>query len=705
MMQNTRSAVLRAGLLVLAVLAVQPTLLGQTKKVQVTASVSPATAAPGDTVELKLDVKVDAPWYIYDPDPGSEFTTPSRVVVSAGALEPVGKARFPKPVTKEIFEETVRTHQGSFQITWPHKVKAAAKLGKQSIDVKLHYGPCNADTGVCLAPTSISATAALEIAQGTAPAPDTGDNGDTGKESFNLLQDELLGGGLLGGKDSPTGGVGDAPKSHVRWTLVPPTGELVRGEKALLEVKYDLDDRWHIYAPPIEGVEVVGIPTEIRFAEGQAVQLGVLEYPEPENFQGQRALSHSGTIRVPFYPVADLQPGKTSLDVTVLFQECDDKTCLPPDSLQAKIEVTISEAAAVAMPEEGAEPKDEGGNKESPPLLLFLLEAILWGLFTLLMPCTYPMIPITISYFGKQAEKAHGSIFPMALTYGFGIILIFVLIGVFIGKPIVDFAAGWPLNVALGVLFVVFALSLFGAFEIRLPSFLMNVSSKATMRGGYAGVFVLGMTLVVTSFTCTAPFVGALLGTGAKEGYGRLILGMGVFGATVAAPFVILALLPAGARKLPKSGQWMQTLKVTLGFVELAAALKFFSNVDLVLSWEALPRELFFLWWAALAFITGLYLLGMVPLKTEPGQSIGPVQMTFGVLAILLGAYWMQGADGKRLDFISMSIAPPYSSAKEVAGNGEVKPDRIIVKDDFVGGMRKALSEGKLAFINWTGVT
>jgi thiol:disulfide interchange protein len=706
MMHFTPCARVGAVLLALAIFSPPQILPGQdlSDEPELTASAafSPGVAGRGAGVDLKLDLEVKKKWTIYDPVTGSEFAYPTRIVINADFLEPVGKAKFPKPSTKKIGDENLRYHKGEFVVTWPQKIKPDAKPGKHPIEVTIHYLACHED-GLCLSPAKIVTTAALEISEAVAvvPAEDGAQDADAddGKKAFDLLRNDLLGDG------GPLGGVGDAPASKVRWSVVAPTGNLRRGERAVLEVKYDLDEGWHIYAPLAPGEEPVGIPTSVAFSEAQALQRGDLEYPEPEMFLGQRALSHSGTIKVPFFPLADLEPGETTLDVTIAFQTCDDKICLNPTTTQQDVAVRISDAVAMAIPDAEPDLDAEGGadkeeqEEESTSLLLFLLEAVIWGLVTLLMPCTYPMIPITISYFSKQAEKAQGSVVPMALTYGLGIVLIFVLIGVFVGGPIVKFATGWPLNLVLGILFVVFALSLFGAFDIRLPNFLLNVSSKASMRGGYVGIFVLGMTLVVTSFTCTAPFVGALLGSGAKEGYGRLILGMAVFGATVATPFVALALLPAGARKLPKSGQWMQTLKVTLGFVELAAALKFFSNVDLSMHNgvpEVLPAALFLLWWSALTFITGAYLLGAIPLKVEAGRSIGPLQMTFGIVMILLGAYWMQGAQGKRLDVISMAIAPPYPD--------DVK-ERVLVKDDFELGMERALKEDLLVLINWTGVT
>jgi len=503
------------------------------------------------------------------------------------------------------------------------------------------------------------------------------------------------------------------------------------GQTVAVQVQFEIDKGWYIYDPDLVGT---GLPTVIRVDSDSLAAIGKPKFPKAITKEieilKETHLIHKGKFEARWHHQVKpgTKPGKYPVKTSVKFLSChDDGRCLTPDEIAVETIVEIVKSSGESGEEAfnklqnsilddnesgNEKPASSGqkgaGEEESQGLWLFLLSAVFWGLFTLLMPCTYPMIPITISVFSKQAEKSDRSLLPLALFYGLGIVAIFIIIGVFVGPPIVAFATGAPLNLVLGILFIVFALSLFGAFEIRLPTFLTSFSAKASMRGGYIGVFILGMTLVVTSFTCTAPFVGALLGTGAKEGYGRLILGMAVFGATVATPFVALGMFPAAAKKMPKQGEWMQTLKVSLGFLELAASLKFFSNVDLVEGWGVLPRELFFLWWTALAFITGLYLLGVIPLKSEPGRSIGAWRMTLGVLVILLGTYWLQGAQGKRLDFISMAIAPPYSNAKEVAhgaGPEANKPGRPICKDDFREGLLKAVEGKRLALVNWTGVT
>jgi cytochrome c biogenesis protein CcdA len=357
---------------------------------------------------------------------------------------------------------------------------------------------------------------------------------------------------------------------------------------------------------------------------------------------------------------------------------------------------------------------------ESVGLWAFLATAVGWGLFSLLMPCTYPMIPITISYFTKQASARHSSLLPLSLCYGAGIVLIYVLIGVVVGPPIVKFASHWITNLIIGGFFVLFALSLFGAILLQPPQFMMSWAGRATKKGGYGGVFLLGALLVVTSFTCTAPFVGSLLAAGGSSGsLGRVSLGMAVFGLTMAIPFVFLALVPGKVKQLPKSGEWMHTLKVTLGFVELAAALKFFSNVDLVLQWHVLSRELFLLLWAATFGLAALYLFGVIrlrddrePVQIDPSvpvdlwQGVGSGRFLTGVVFFLFAIYNLHGALGGEMDWVMKAMAPPYSTRVASLGGSAPRADApVIVVDDFEEACRRAASEGKLVFANFTGFT
>jgi thiol:disulfide interchange protein DsbD len=366
-----------------------------------------------------------------------------------------------------------------------------------------------------------------------------------------------------------------------------------------------------------------------------------------------------------------------------------------------------AEASPVAPT--GGEAAGAGAASEPPrvadkSLFLFLLAAIGGGLFALVMPCTYPMIPITISFFTKQAEKRGGTPLALSLVYGAGIVVIFVIVGVVFGSLIKPFAANPIVNLLLGLAFVYFGLVLFGALKLEPPRFLMNVAGTASMRGGFLGVFLMGATLVVTSFTCTAPFVGTLLSFGATEGgSARVALGMAVFGLTMAIPFVLLSLIPGRISAMPRSGEWMNTVKVTFGFVEIAAAFKFFSNSDLVWQWNLLSREFFLLLWAGIFVVAGVYLFGLIRLHGASPE-ISPARLSIGLAFVLFAIYCLSGATGSAMDPVMTAIIPNYSN-RPLVGTGATVTTHTIVVDDYEAARRRASEEGKLLLVNFTGHT
>lgn len=528
------------------------------------------------------------------------------------------------------------------------------------------------------------------------------------------------------------------------------------GRDVRVALRIAIDLGWHLYHGPtradLGGPEdfPIGVPTTIAL-EGSDVAWGDWRYPKPKvhryDFGEPVDMNvHEGTITI--FRRGTLAEGASlgALSAKVVGQTCssgeggqcfdyaqtvdlagrgDDalfaafpadlsaqpapKTAPAPDAARAPPESASTKSAAKGA---GAQPAavnadDEVGREAS--LLAFLLSAIFWGLFTLLMPCTYPMIPITISYFTKQASQRNTSTLPLSLAYGAGIVLIFVAIGILVGPIVIAFATHPVTNLVIAVLFLVFALTLFGVINLQPPQFLLGLAGTASQKGGYLGVFLMGATLVITSFTCTAPFVGALLGQGAGQAsIGRIALGMAVFGLTIAIPFVFLSMVPARVKALPKSGEWMHTLKVWLGFVEVAAALKFLSNTDLAWNWGWLSRELFLWLWAATFFAAAAYLFAWIRTKdeygAEDGATISPKRMVWGFGTFLFAVYCMFGAVGNRVDSIMTALAPPYSSAiAGPAGAAAAPKSHAIVKDDYDAARQRAIDEGKLLLVNFTG--
>jgi thiol:disulfide interchange protein DsbD len=231
----------------------------------------------------------------------------------------------------------------------------------------------------------------------------------------------------------------------------------------------------------------------------------------------------------------------------------------------------------------------------------------------------------------------------------------------------------------------------------------MNLAGQASMTGGYLGVFLMGATLVVTSFTCTAPFVGSLLSVGASDGdLGRIVLGMGTFGLTMAIPFVLLSLVPRRIAAMPRSGQWMNTLKVTLGFIELAAALKFLSNADLVWEWSVFSRELFLLLWALLFAGAALYLFFFAEKKRAQlsgGRSLA------GAALLALAVYCLFGMRGRQLDRVMTAIVPNYSGGRFMPEWWKSGARHPIIVDDYDAALRLAKAGRKVLLVNFTGHT
>ena len=512
-------------------------------------------------------------------------------------------------------------------------------------------------------------------------------------------------------KDFPEDLLSEDSGSHTRGKLYVRHGD---GETRVVIV-LDVEGHWHVFDPDIGDGKGFGEPMSIAL-EGKNLTWGLQHWPKPYVLVQEKLgpkdretgeytdawiRAHEGkiVIRTSGLIAPDTAPGE--ITAKVVGQEC--KTgglCIPLEmDLKASgkgADDYFAEPFPPYTPADTAAVASDGADEEEFSLWNFLGLAVTAGLITLLMPCTYPMIPITISFFTKQADAREGNVLPLSLTYGAGIVLIFVLIGVVFGAPIVRFAAHGITNLVIGVMFIYFALTLFGVIDLQPPRFMMNMAGQASMKGGVLGVFLMGATLVITSFTCTAPFVGSLLSVAASTGEPDLVragLGMGVFGLTMAIPFVYLSLVPGKLKKLPRSGEWMKTLKVTLGFVELAASLKFLSNVDIYYHWRIFPDHIFLPVWIAIFFVAGMYLIGVL----AKGAKISVGRRLAGVGFIALCVYWGLGmARVVPLDRLIKAMKPPYGEYTEGAKHE-------VFKDDYSAALTSAEAQDKLLLINFTG--
>src|SRR5262249_37692165 len=292
-------------------------------------------------------------------------------------------------------------------------------------------------------------------------------------------------------------------------------------------------------------------------------------------------------------------------------------------------------------------------------LLAFILAGIFWGAISLLTPCVFPMIPITVSFFIKQSEKEHHRPLAMAVVYSATIVIVLSIGAVLLLSVFQAASQHWVTNFILGGLFIFFALSLFGMYEITLPSAFANYTSTQQGRGGMMGTIFMALTFSIISFSCVAPFMGGFAALvpsfgnvsamfkageyGALFGiFGKLTLGALAFSITFASPFFFLALFPSMLRKMPKSGSWMNTVKVVMGFLEVAAAIKFLRAAELLMFGQAqfLTYDLALGMYVALSLACGLYLLGLFRLPhDDPPEHVGVPRLIVSVLFLSLGIY------------------------------------------------------------------
>ncbi|HET6254367.1 MAG TPA: cytochrome c biogenesis protein CcdA [Puia sp.] len=347
------------------------------------------------------------------------------------------------------------------------------------------------------------------------------------------------------------------------------------------------------------------------------------------------------------------------------------------------------------------------GAESSKGFIAVFLLGMLGGLIALIMPCTFPMIPLTVSFFTKQSgsrRKAIGN----ASLYGFFIFAIYVLISVpfyFLksnsANILNDISTNVWLNISFATIFIVFALSFFGVFEITLPSRFSNSTDSKSSLGTIGGIFFMALTLAIVSFSCTGPILGTLLveALGQSGGAVQLTIAMAGFGLMMGLPFALFALFPNWLQSLPKSGSWMNTVKITFGFIELAFALKYFSNADLAYHWGLLKRETFFGLWILIDFALVLYLLGVIKFHHDPPPPrLSKGRKIIALVFLVFGLYLLPGLTDTSYAKLSLlsGIVPPWEYT--IYGN---RDQRLI--NDYEAAIRLARQEHKPILIDFTG--
>lgn len=343
----------------------------------------------------------------------------------------------------------------------------------------------------------------------------------------------------------------------------------------------------------------------------------------------------------------------------------------------------------------------------------FLWFSMLMGGIALLTPCVFPMIPITVSFFTKRAEKegSQGKGLRDALIYALGIIITFTGIGfivaiIFGAAGISDLATNGWVNLFIAAIFIIFALNLFGAFEIQVPTGIMNKLNAKTQGSGLVSLLLMGFVFSLTSFTCTVPFVGTALISVSDGEWFYPILGMLGFSTVFAAPFFLLALFPSYLTKLPKSGGWLNNVKVVMGFIEIAAAIKFLSNADLYWAWEMIPREVFLSIWVACGLFIFLYILGVFKLPHDSDlKGVNSFRIISSVFFASITIWLFTGLFGKHLGTLDAFLPPKDygSQGKSYSMLGESTTEKEVWFDSYEAALREAQREDKLLFIDFTG--
>jgi thiol:disulfide interchange protein len=528
-----------------------------------------------------------------------------------------------------------------------------------------------------------------------------------------------------------------AAQNPVSWSLESDAKgrALKSGETFKAKLKAAIEGEWHLYA--VEQPEGGPFPTKITIAENLPFALdGKPSSPAPitkfdPNFNiDTKFFAKSAEFNLPLKAAADANGD--DLAVNVRFQVCDDKVCLPPktvkvtfsgfeDVKKSALAITPIDngnqppAASIQTENQSQNPPSQTPNPNDLPIGSFIWLAITLGALSLLTPCVFPMIPITVSYFTNHASHSRGKAIRLATIYSLGIIATFTILGmllaIFVGAAGINlFAANPWVNIIITAIFLFFAFNLFGAYEIQVPSTLLTrldnlTRSKEGEGSGIVGALLMGLTFTLTSFTCTSPFVGTILVSASQGNWQMPLVGMLAFSSVFALPFFVLALAPQLVSQLPRAGGWMNSVKVTMGFLEVAAAMKFISNVDLIWKWGIFTRSFVLAIWIAIGIILAIYLLGKFQLfhDTKP-EKIGAVRLVSAILSLAISFYLLTGLFGAKLGELE-SFLPPDLENSSSKVFGKSRDELTWIDNDLDRALARAKTENKRVFIDFTGYT
>ena len=469
-----------------------------------------------------------------------------------------------------------------------------------------------------------------------------------------------------------------APDATAKWTV---TNKKVSDNVYELTFVGRIADGWHIYP-----VDHKYTPVSVDYPDQEGLSAGKLvQVTEPVDFQGQKVFFDQVTLK----QEVTVKGNPADIHGEVSWSGCNDEFCAAPEYWE--FSVTLGKDEGGAVPQEGRD-----AAKRNKGLWGLIIEAILWGFAMLLTPCVFPMVPMTISYFMKQSGNAAEGRFK-AFMYGLFIILLYtvpisIIIGLtwLIGGNAVTadifnwLATHWLPNILFFVIFMIFAASFFGAFEIELPTSLANKSDAKSSSKGLGGIFFMALTLVLVSFSCTGPIVGTVLIKSTSGEFWTPMVTMLAFSVAFALPFTILALFPSLLKKL-KSGSWLNSVKVVLGFIEVALGFKFLSVADQTYHWGLLDREVYLAIWIVVFSLLGLYLLGKIRFKNDsPVEHLSVTRLALAIAVFSFVVYMIPGMWGAPLKALS-GYLPPIETQDFVVWNyaeTPAVPSAVPLADD-----------------------
>lgn len=671
---------------------------------------------------LFFKATLDAGWYIYSQEGvGDEGPIPTEFLYineGQGGFELVGNTQEPegKPIYDPIFEMDIKKFQG--EVTFSQKIKVT-NPSLIHIDAEVYYMVC--DDEKCLPPDLLEFRFQL--------------TSEIQTETINpfsspfLQEEEFI--------------------NPVSWS-----GKLVNVSDDVFTFIFDadIDTGWAIYSHKMDPDLLGPLPTEVVFSEGNHYEIFKEITESGSNiFSGYDDLFEMETIKLRddgrFEVSVKVLDKNSSISGFIEFMACDDEKCLPPTGLDFSFDPQTGEFLfddgkldkRLSVDEDGAkygmgtpvyyefDYSDANTDcigtshqeEDSSNFWWVFIAGFLGGLIALLTPCVFPMIPLTVSFFTKSStSKAKG--LKNAVIYGLSIIVIYVILGLLItgifGADALNLLStnAW-FNIGFAVLFIVFAISFFGYFEITLPNSWISQTDKASDQGGLAGIFFMAFTLSLVSFSCTGPIIGTLLVETAIGGgptiLGRIpvgpLVGMFGFSLALALPFALFAAFPGWLNSMPKSGGWMNSVKVTLGFVEIALALKFLSIADMTMGWKILPYELFLALWILCALGMLLYFMGY--LKFPHDSPVKKITPTRGILSLAMLGLIIYFSLGFKVSEQSQGFITPnlLSGLAPPAGHSYIFPNSCPLNlncyKDFEEGMAYAKRSNKPVLIDFTG--